>query len=85
VRYRLALLESGLEAVRSGLCAVFIPHFIARLHNRSASAACRLVRRALPPGMAPVRHTVLLVRRTAGAEPHHYRAIARALRASLRA
>jgi hypothetical protein len=85
VRYRLALLESGLEAARRGLSAVFIPHFIARLHNRSTSPACRLVRRALPPGMAPVRHAVLLVRRAAGAQPHHYRAIARVLRACLRA
>jgi DNA-binding transcriptional LysR family regulator len=84
VRYRLALLESGLEAVRRGLCAVFIPDFIARLHNRVVAPRYRLVRRPLPRGMAPVQQSVVLVRRAGEPEPPHYRSVLAALQSIAR-
>jgi DNA-binding transcriptional LysR family regulator len=83
VRYRLALLESGLEAARRGLCALFIPHFIARLHNRSVASAKRLVPKSLPPGMSAVRHAVFVVRRATEPEPAHYRALVASLQRAL--
>ena len=67
VRYRFALLESGLEAARRGLCAVFMPDFIARLHNRAVIPACRLERIPLPRGMAPVKHAVFAATRKSDA------------------
>jgi DNA-binding transcriptional LysR family regulator len=84
VMYRLALLESGLCAARGGKCAVFIPHFVARLHNRTCSPAHRLVSRPLPRGASPVEHTVFVVRRAAESEPQHFRTLLAALHATLR-
>lgn len=67
VRYRFALLESGLEMARRGFCAVFMPDFIARLHNRAVIPACRLERIPLPRGMAPVKHAVFAATRKSDA------------------
>jgi DNA-binding transcriptional LysR family regulator len=83
VRYRLALLESGLEATRRGMCAVFIPHFIARLHNRTVAPAHRLVAKSLPLGMSPVRHAVFVVRRASEPEPHHFSSLVVTLQRTL--
>ncbi len=64
VRYRLTSLESALALARAGLCAVFIPHFIAGLHNRSASAEARLRRLAEPRRMPQSAQWVHAVTRT---------------------
>ena len=64
VKYRLTSLESALELCRRGCCAVFLPDFVAGLHNQSVKRALRLTRRANPQGMRKVRQAVQLVTRT---------------------
>ena len=63
VKYRLTSLESALELVRRGRCAVFIPLFIAGLHNQTVRRDLRMVRRRNPVGMKPVHQSVYLVTR----------------------
>jgi DNA-binding transcriptional LysR family regulator len=63
VSYRLTTLESALELARRGRCVVFIPDFIARLHNRTVKSELRLARIPNPKGMAPIHQSVhILVR-----------------------
>jgi DNA-binding transcriptional LysR family regulator len=42
VRYRVDLLATGLEIARQGLAAIFIPRFIARMHNDTVAREFRL-------------------------------------------
>lgn len=63
VKYRVTLLQTALELARRGMCAVFIPTFIAELHNRSVRRALRLVRIPSPPAVGRVTQTVHLVTR----------------------
>jgi DNA-binding transcriptional LysR family regulator len=64
VRYRLTSLESALAMARGGHCAVFIPHFIAGLHNRSTVAQARLQRIDEPRRMPQSAQWVHAVTRT---------------------
>ena len=57
------MLESALALAREGRCAVFIPRFIAGLHNRGVRRARRLSQRESPPGARRVRRTVQVVTR----------------------
>jgi DNA-binding transcriptional LysR family regulator len=83
VRYCFSHLESGLEAVRRGLCAIFIPCVLARLHNRHVRASHQLSARRLPARMPPIRHTVFLVRRSAEIAPCAWDVLATELTATL--
>ena len=64
VRYRLTSLESALALARAGHCAVFIPHFIAGLHNKSTCAQAHLQRIAEPRRMPTSAQWVHAVTRT---------------------
>ena len=63
VKYRLTSLESALELARRGQCAVFIPIFIAALHNRTVKRDTQLQRLSNPKRMSPVWQRVYLVTR----------------------
>jgi DNA-binding transcriptional LysR family regulator len=80
IRYRVDLMTTGLELVGRGLCAIFIPEFVARLHNARAPEGLRVAPLPLPKGMGEVRRNVFLVRRQSTPEDATVRAIARALR-----
>ena len=80
VRYRVDLLTTGLEIVRQGLAVIFIPHFVAKLHNERSGPTFRLVLMDPPRGLGSVRRDVFLVRRESTAEDKNHRQIARALR-----
>ena len=64
VRYRLTSLESALALARAGHCAVFIPHFIAGLHNKSTYAKAHLQRIAEPRRMPQSAQWVHAITRT---------------------
>jgi DNA-binding transcriptional LysR family regulator len=83
IRYCFSHLESGLEAVRRGLCAIFIPCILARLHNRHSRASHQLSARPLPARMPTIRHTVFLVRRSAEIAPRAWAVLAKELAATL--
>jgi DNA-binding transcriptional LysR family regulator len=80
VLYRVDLLGTGLELVRQGIAAIFIPQFVARLHNERASAHHQLVALKLPRPLAAIKRSVFIVKREAMAEDRELRQIARALR-----
>lgn len=63
VRYQLTSLESALACARHGLCAVLIPDFIARLHNRVAARACHLEPIAHPTGVGSITQEVYALTR----------------------
>lgn len=80
VRYRVDLMSSGLELVRQGLCAIFVPRFVARLHNAQAAPDCRLEALPLPKPLTHVRRDVFVVQRESSGESKGTRQIAKALR-----
>ncbi len=83
VTYHLTSLESGLELARRGMCAIFLPFFVAGLHNATVLPSLRLRRLANPRGMGQVRQTVHIVtrneRRDEAAIQHFGRAMMQAL------
>ena len=64
VRYRLTSLESALALARAGRCSVYIPHFIAGLHNQSTPAEARLRRISEPRRLLQPAQWVHAVTRT---------------------
>jgi DNA-binding transcriptional LysR family regulator len=84
VKYHLTSLESALELARRGLCAVFLPSFVAGHHNATVQPASRLERRANPPGLRPVRHTAHLVTRSERRDEPRLQRFGRALLGALR-
>ncbi len=80
IRYRVDLLGTGLEIARQGLAAIFIPEFVAKLHNETVSSKKQLVPLKLPQELATVRRDVFIVKRESSAEDLTIRQLARALR-----
>jgi DNA-binding transcriptional LysR family regulator len=69
VAYRLTMLETALALVRRGQAVVFIPHFIARLHDEVTAKRYRLRRIRAPKGLGVVRRTAHLVTRQHWSHP----------------
>jgi DNA-binding transcriptional LysR family regulator len=67
VRYELTSLESALALARRGCCVVFIPSFVAAVHNSSFPRKQALVEVHPPKRMPNVEHTIYSVTR---AEQH---------------
>ncbi len=63
MKYRLTSLESSLELCRNGLCAVFLPAFLAGLHNAGRQRASQIVRRRPPPELSAIKRRVHVVHR----------------------
>ena len=80
IRNRVDLLATGLELARQGLGAIFIPRFVAKLHNAHSAAASKLYQLELPRGLAGVKRDVYIVKRESTGEVKTIRQIARALR-----
>lgn len=80
VRYRVDLLTTGIELTRQGLCAVFMPRFVADLYNESIRPELRLEAIELPKGIGAVRRDVFVVKRESTVESHAIKQIAKALR-----
>lgn len=80
IRYRVDLMSTGLEIVRQGLGAIFIPRFVAKLHNEQVDARHRLEALTLPKGLNNVRREVYIVKRESTTETHTIRQVAKALR-----
>jgi DNA-binding transcriptional LysR family regulator len=78
--FRVDLMTTGIELVRQGLCAIFIPKFIARLHNRASSAEFKLSALPLPSSFGSVKRDVYIVRRESTAESDAIKKTAKALR-----
>ena len=80
VKYRVDLLATGLELARQGLGAIFIPRFVAQLHNERTPGNRRLEALALPRGLSAMKRDVFIVKRDSSPEDKSMRQLARALR-----
>lgn len=80
IRYRVDLLATGLEIARQGLAAVFIPRFVAQLHNTSVAANYKLASLPLPKALNQVKRDIFIVKRESSGEDKTVRQVAKALR-----
>lgn len=80
IRYRVDLLGTGLEIVRQGLGVVFIPRFVAHLHNSTIASDYKLESLPLPRGMTHVKRDIFIVKRESSGENKTIREVAKALR-----
>ncbi len=80
VRYRVDLLGTGLELARQGLAGIFIPKFLAHLHNKSIGQNHKLEPLPLSRKFPSVKRDVFIVKRESSGEDKTVRLIAKALR-----
>jgi len=80
IRYRVDLMNTGIELVRQGLCAIFIPAFISELYNQSVSEKFRFLPLELPKAMKIVKRDVYIVKRESTPEDKVIQLVAKALR-----
>ncbi|CBW27830.1 putative LysR-family regulatory protein [Halobacteriovorax marinus SJ] len=80
IRYRVDLMETAISMCRNGLCAVFLPKFVASLHNEIVKAEYRLVERELPAKFKKVKRVVYLVKRESTVETKQIKKLARYIR-----
>ncbi len=78
--YKVDLMATGLELTRLGLCAIFIPKFVANLHNEGAPAKYHLNELDLPKGMPNIYRDIYLVQRESTLETKASKKLAQALR-----
>jgi DNA-binding transcriptional LysR family regulator len=80
ILYRVDLMATGLELARQGLCAIFIPEFVARLYNETVLERFRLEPIELPKGMSTVKRDIFIVKRESTIEDTVLRKVAKAIR-----
>lgn len=81
IKFRVDLMETALSLARNGHCAVFIPTFVAKLHNELVKEEFQLVKKALPSGMPKVVRDVYIVKRESTIEDAKIKKLAKYLRA----
>jgi DNA-binding transcriptional LysR family regulator len=84
-RFAVNLLSTGLDLTARGLCAIYIPHFVAKLHNESSRPEKRLVPHALPRELEPTTHRVFVLRASNAPEGPTFKRLCAMLRAIIRA
>ncbi len=80
IRYRVDLMETAISLARDGMCAIFLPNFVAKLHNDLVKDEFQLIRKQLPKRMKPVTRSVYIVKREATLEDRRVRKLAKILR-----
>ncbi|MCA9665334.1 MAG: LysR family transcriptional regulator [Myxococcales bacterium] len=83
VRYRLTCMESALALCRDGRCAVFLPRFVAGLHNVSMPRRRQLVARRGPRALGQVTRPVHLICREGDRDSPALAAVREALVAAM--
>ena len=78
--FKVDLMATGLELTRQGLCAIFIPKFVAELHNENTLSKFHLHPLALPKSMPNIHRDVFLVHRESTPENKVMKKVAQALR-----
>jgi len=80
-KFRVDMLESGLQLAQASHCAVFIPKFIAKIRNNFITKEeYQLKEIPLPKGMRPIKHSVYLVKRSSQKEDAIFKKMAKILR-----
>lgn len=79
-KYEVTMMESGLELVRRGKAVIYLPTFLAKLHNRSVKRAHQLIRMPKLPAVGGGQQSVYIVKRKATPETDAIRRISHCLR-----
>ena len=76
------MMESALELCRQGLAAVFVPKFVAKLHNQKFKEAYQLIEyeQKLPLPARYIHQPIYIVKRKSDVENAEIKKIAAALR-----
>ncbi len=80
VSFRVDLMETAISLARNGHCAVFIPCFVAKLHNEVIKDEFHLTKKALPSGMKKIVRDVYIVKRESTVEDVKLKKLAKYLR-----
>ena len=80
VKYRVDLMETAISLARNGHCAVFLPTFVAKLHNELVKEEYQLVRKNTPSSMDIIKRSVYIVKRDSTVEDDKIKKIAKFLR-----
>lgn len=80
VNFRVDLMETAISLARSGQCAVFIPNFVAKLHNEIVKEEFQLEQKPLPSKMKKVKRKVYIVKRESTIEDTKIKKLAKYLR-----
>lgn len=80
VKYRADMLESGLALARNGDAAIFMPVFLAMLHNENTNPSRRLVEISHAGQFRTVYRDVYLVKRKSSAEGELIKKVSRLIR-----
>lgn len=79
IKFRVTLMESALELVRSGLAVAYLPEFVVELHNKKSLENFWLKKVSVPFNIES-HQRLYMVRRKSDEEPYQQRKIAKALR-----
>lgn len=80
IRFRVDLMETAISLARNGHCAVFIPAFVAKLHNELVKEKYQLVKKQSPASMKIVKRKVYIIKREATIEDPKLKKMAKFLR-----
>jgi DNA-binding transcriptional LysR family regulator len=80
IQHRVDTLESAIELTREGLCAIYLPRFIAEIHNKFVKENYKLYEKQLSIGFKPVKRDVYIVKPKSSKESIEMRKIAKWLR-----
>lgn len=80
IRFRVDLMETAISLARNGHCAVFIPTFVARLHNELVKSEYQLIKKNLPVSMKTIKRKVYIIKRESTIEDLKLKKLAKHLR-----
>ncbi|MBL7554371.1 MAG: LysR family transcriptional regulator [Bdellovibrionaceae bacterium] len=74
------MMESGLALVRNGSCAIFLPLFVAHIHNKTVKEEYILEEKLMPKSIKPTYRDVFLALRIGSAEDQSIKRISKLIR-----
>ncbi len=80
IAYEIELMETGLALCREGMAVLFLPRFVAALHNETASSRARLAEVTTAGAMPKVQSPVYLIKRNSTREDIRLKRLAAGLR-----
>lgn len=80
ILYRVDMMESGLALARAGSACIYIPRFVAKLHNQIVKPEFTLTERHHPTSFKPVRRKIYLIKRASSPETSLFRNVAKLIR-----
>lgn len=83
-QYQVNLLSSGLELAIQGLCAIYIPHFVAQNMNAMTAAGEKLLELALPEKMRRNEQKAFVLRRQGLPPDRHFKQLCSLVRKAIR-